>query len=211
MNFWHWSEKISWSSPSDYGKTHDPPHQTKCEIMTLPIHVINDTVNDRANAPDGANTSPQIVLFVMLNIFSNDRDFRKSMNKCILCLWNLPITYCLWLCIKILRIVISHFHKHIIFLAHKNLYRREAMQMWKLWSVSQVSHMNRHLRNHTNETIVSDKSFLQVSDMNHTGEKPYKRDHWSLASKLKHRIVVHTRENPFKFKVCKNSSLRMED
>ena len=51
------------------------------------------------------------------------------------------------------------------------------MQMLKLWSVSQVSHMNRLLRNHTNETIVSDKSFLQVSDMNHTGEKPYKRDH----------------------------------
>ena len=39
------------------------------------------TINDLANAPDGVNASPQICLFVMFNFFSNDRNFRNSINK----------------------------------------------------------------------------------------------------------------------------------
>ena len=51
------------------------------EISLYISDFFSTTVNDRANAPDGVNASPQIFLFVMFNFFSNDRDFRNSINK----------------------------------------------------------------------------------------------------------------------------------
>ena len=38
---------------------------------------ITSTVNIRVNALDGVNASPQIFLFVMFNLFSNDQETQE--------------------------------------------------------------------------------------------------------------------------------------